>query len=69
MLNTFIIIALEIMVCLWVIYNDLDLQTDELKLYGCLPVVMQCHTEFVLLNHIQKYETTIASLLKGYAFL
>ena len=49
--------------------NDLDLQTGDLKLYGCLPVVMQYRAEYVLLNHIQKYGRTIAYLRKGCAFL
>ena len=40
--------------------NDLDLQTGDLKLYVCLPVVMLYQTEYVLQNHNQKYRTTIA---------
>ena len=50
-------------------HNDLDLQTDDLKLYGCLPVVMKYQAEYVLLNHIQKYGSTIAYPRKGCAFL
>ena len=54
---------------LFMSHNDLDLQTGDLILYGCLPVVMQYQAEYVLLNHIQKYRTTIAYLIKGCAFL
>ena len=50
-------------------HNDLDLQTGDLKLYGCLPAMIQYKAEYVLLNNIQKYEKTIAYLRKGYAFL
>ena len=35
-------------------HNDLDLQTGDLKLYVCLPVVMQYQAEYVLLNYNQK---------------
>ena len=45
-------------------HNDLDL-----KLYVCRPVVMKYQVEYVLLNHNQKYGTTIAYLRKGCVFL
>ena len=50
-------------------HNDLDLQTGDLKLHVCLPVVLLYQAEYVLLNHNQKYRTTIAYLRKGCAFL
>ena len=50
-------------------HNDLDLQTGDLKLYVYLPVMMYYQAEYVLLNHNQKYGTTIAYLRKGCAFL
>ena len=53
-------------------HNDLELQTGDLKLYGCLPVVMHYmyQAEYVLLHNIQKYgKKTIAYLRKGCAFL
>ena len=48
-------------------HNDLDLQTGDL--YVWLPVVMKYRDEYILLNHNQKYGTTIAYLRKGSAFL
>ena len=50
-------------------HNDLDLQTGDLKLYVCLPVMLQYRAEYVLLNHNQKYGTTIAYLRKGSSFV
>ena len=49
--------------------NDLDLQTGDLKLYVCLPVVLKYQADYVLLKHKQKYGTTIANLRKGSVFL
>ena len=48
--------------------NDLDLQTGDLKLYVCLSVVFKFQAEYVLLNHDQKYGTTIAYLRNGSAY-
>ena len=50
-------------------HNDLELQMYDLKLYECLPVVLQYQAEYVLLNHNQKYGTTIAYLRNGSAYL
>ena len=50
-------------------HNDLDLQTGDLKLYVCLPVVLLYQAKYVLLKHDQKYGTTIAYLRKGSSFL
>ena len=52
-------------------HNDLDLQTGDLKLYMyvCLFVLLYYQAEYVLLNHNQKYGTSIAYLRKGSAFL
>ena len=51
-------------------HNDLDLQTVDLKLYMyvCVPVGLY-QSEYVVLNHNQKYGTTIAYLRNGSAFL
>ena len=37
-------------------HNDFDIQTGDLKLYVCLPVVLKYQAEYVLLNHYQKTE-------------
>ena len=50
-------------------HNDLDLQTGDMKLYVCLPVVLLYQAEYVLLNHNQKYGTSIAYLRNGSAYL
>ena len=50
-------------------HNDLDLQTGDLKLYGCIHLVIQYLAEYVLLNNIQKYGKTIAYFRKGCLFL
>ena len=49
-------------------HNDLDIQVVDLKLSVCLHVVLQYQAEYVLLNHNQKYGTTIAYLRKGLHF-
>ena len=46
-------------------HNDLDLQMGNLKLFVCLPVMLKYQAKYVLLNHNQKYRTTIAYLGKG----
>ena len=50
-------------------HNDLDLQTDDLKLDVCLPVLLQYQVEYVLLNNNQKYGITIAYLINCSAYL
>ena len=49
--------------------HNLDLQTGDLKLYVCLPVEVYYQAEYVLLNHNQKYGTTIAYFRNGSAYL
>ena len=49
---------------LFVRHNDLDLQTGDLKLYVCLPVVLYYQAENVLLNHNQKYGIIIGIILE-----
>ena len=51
-------------------HNNLDLQTGDLKLllYVCLPVMMWYQAEYVLLNHNQKYRTTIDILERAVHF-
>ena len=48
--------------------NDLGIQTVDLKLYVCHPVVLKYQAEYVLLKHNQKYGT-IAYLRNGSAYL